>query len=349
MLGHFIQPSEQGLGFNTVFNPVIITKFYETLVIPADKMTASATATPSSCWLSELVFVIIRLSLLRISGRDSHTYPTSMSALVSGGLYFDDDLNLSLTSDLPLFDDDPFLLPPDEEDEKIVLVEEETVSSSPDGERQSEKSQSPLSVHNYSKNGSSEDDESSSPPSHRANSHTSRGPIERNLTEEEKRLLAKEGYSNFPDPALDLTKQQERLLRKIRRKIRNKKSAQCSRQRKKEYMEQLERKFDKCCSENANLKREIAKLRQENASLSSKVKNLLSGSTHFRTSLQVLCISAILLLLPLFRPDSLLDSTDQLLTSTDQTSVGRHLLSTEMYQSTAETNWEAAINWTVGL
>lgn len=276
-----------------------------------------------------------------------------MSALVSSGLYFDDDLNLSLTTDLQLFDEDPFLLPPEEE-----IQEEHNISSSPDQElRHSEESQSPLSVHNYSKNGSSEDEETSPLPSHRAHHHhhqqyTSRGPMERNLTEEEKRLLAKEGYMNFPDPATDLTKQQERILRKIRRKIRNKKSAQCSRQRKKEYMEQLERKFDKCCSENASLKREIAKLRSENASLSAKVKDLLSGQTSFKTSLLVLCISAVLLLLPIFRPDSLLDSTaDQLLTSSGQAGVGRHLLTTEFYQSAqnTDTNWDTTVNWTVGL
>lgn len=272
-----------------------------------------------------------------------------MSALVSSGLYFDDDLNLSLSTDLQLFEEDPFLLPPDDEGDR---EEEERVSSSPDQERHSEDSQSPLSVHNYSKNGSSEDEETSPPPNHRVHQYTShRGPIERNLTEEEKRLLAKEGFTNFPNPAIDLTKQQERILRKIRRKIRNKKSAQCSRQRKKEYMEQLERKFDKCCSENATLKREIAKLRSENASLSARVKDLLSGQTSFKTSLLVLCISAVLLLLPIFRPDSLLDSTaDQLLTSSGQAGVGRHLLTTEFYQSVQNTdaNWDA-VNWTVGL
>lgn len=268
-----------------------------------------------------------------------------MSALVSSGLYFDDEINFSLSTDLQLFEEDPFLLPPEGEDEE---EDHEIVSSSPDQERHSEESQSPLSVHNYSKNGSSEDEESSPQPIHHRVHHqyTSKGPIERNLTEEEKRLLAKEGFSNFPDPAIDLTKQQERILRKIRRKIRNKKSAQCSRQRKKEYMEQLERKFDKCCSENTSLKREIAKLRSENASLSAKVKDLLSGQTSFKTSLLVLCISAVLLLLPIFRPDSLLDSTDQLLTTNDQASVGRHLLTTEFYQSSqnSDTNWDAAYN-----
>ena len=58
------------------------------------------------------------------------------------------------------------------------------------------------------------------------------------MTEEEKRTLLSEGY---PVPTrLPLTKAEEKSLKKIRRKIKNKISAQESRRKKKEYMDTLE-------------------------------------------------------------------------------------------------------------
>lgn len=60
------------------------------------------------------------------------------------------------------------------------------------------------------------------------------------LSEEEKRTFIAEGY---PLPSkLPLSKSEERNLKKVRRKIKNKISAQESRRKKKEYMDQLEKK-----------------------------------------------------------------------------------------------------------
>ena len=60
------------------------------------------------------------------------------------------------------------------------------------------------------------------------------------LTEEEKRTLISEGYS-IPHK-LPLSKIEEKNLKKVRRKIKNKISAQESRRKRKEYMDHLEKK-----------------------------------------------------------------------------------------------------------
>lgn len=86
------------------------------------------------------------------------------------------------------------------------------------------------------------------------------------LADEEKRLLIKEGYTDFPmtsSPTRPLSRSEERILRKIRRKIRNKKSAQCSRQRKKEYVEELERKYTLVARENEELKQLLKRIQQQ--------------------------------------------------------------------------------------
>ena len=82
------------------------------------------------------------------------------------------------------------------------------------------------------------------------------------LSEEEKRTLISEGY---PIPnKLPLTKQEEKNLKKIRRKIKNKISAQESRRKKKEYMETLEKRVEAYNQENGDLKKKIEALENNN-------------------------------------------------------------------------------------
>ncbi|XP_059608785.1 cyclic AMP response element-binding protein A [Phlebotomus argentipes] len=92
------------------------------------------------------------------------------------------------------------------------------------------------------------------------------------LTEEEKRTLLAEGY---PIPTrLPLTKAEEKSLKKIRRKIKNKISAQESRRKKKEYMDQLERKVEILVSENSDYRKRVETLEGSNANLLNQLAKL---------------------------------------------------------------------------
>ncbi|GAB1286591.1 Cyclic AMP-responsive element-binding protein 3-like protein 1 [Apodemus speciosus] len=83
------------------------------------------------------------------------------------------------------------------------------------------------------------------------------------LTEEEKRTLIAEGY---PIPTkLPLTKAEEKALKRVRRKIKNKISAQESRRKKKEYVECLERKVETYTSENNELWKKVETLETANS------------------------------------------------------------------------------------
>lgn len=92
------------------------------------------------------------------------------------------------------------------------------------------------------------------------------------LTEEEKRTLIAEGY---PIPTrLPLSKAEEKSLKKIRRKIKNKISAQESRRKKKEYMDQLERKVQILVSENNEYRKKVESLEGNNNSLLTQLRKL---------------------------------------------------------------------------
>ncbi|XP_042339750.1 cyclic AMP-responsive element-binding protein 3-like protein 3-A [Plectropomus leopardus] len=92
------------------------------------------------------------------------------------------------------------------------------------------------------------------------------------LNEDEKKLLAKEGVT-LPSQ-LPLTKYEERILKKIRRKIRNKQSAQESRKKKKEYIDGLESRMAACNAHNQELQRKVSQLEKCNVSLMEQLRRL---------------------------------------------------------------------------
>ncbi|XP_072346619.1 cyclic AMP-responsive element-binding protein 3-like protein 4 [Scyliorhinus torazame] len=94
------------------------------------------------------------------------------------------------------------------------------------------------------------------------------------LTEEETRLLNQEGIVLPRD--LPLTKAEERILKKVRRKIRNKQSAQESRRRKKEYIDGLESRVAACTAQNHELQKQVLQLEHHNVSLISQLRRLQS-------------------------------------------------------------------------
>ena len=96
------------------------------------------------------------------------------------------------------------------------------------------------------------------------------------LTEEEKRTLISEGYS-VPQ-RLPLTKSEEKSLKKIRRKIKNKISAQESRRKKKEYMDTLEKRMHALSDELEAYKAKYAFLENQNVSLRNQLQQAQSCS-----------------------------------------------------------------------
>lgn len=129
------------------------------------------------------------------------------------------------------------------------------------------------------------------------------------LNEDEKKLLAKEGVS-LPNQ-LPLTKYEERILKKIRRKIRNKQSAQESRKKKKEYIDGLESRMAACNAHNQELQRKVSQLEKCNMSLLEQLRRLqalvMNSSNkpaQAGTCVLVLLLSFSLILLPSLKPFS---------------------------------------------
>ncbi|XP_063001895.1 cyclic AMP-responsive element-binding protein 3-like protein 4 [Elgaria multicarinata webbii] len=132
------------------------------------------------------------------------------------------------------------------------------------------------------------------------------------LTDEEKRLLSQEGISlrsNIP-----LTKAEERILKKVRRKIRNKQSAQDSRRRKKEYIDGLEGRVTACSAQNQELRKKVQQLETHNVSLLDQLQKLqkLIKQTSTKAAQTTICLVILifslgLLILPSY--SSLLGGT----------------------------------------
>ncbi|XP_008840589.1 cyclic AMP-responsive element-binding protein 3 [Nannospalax galili] len=124
-----------------------------------------------------------------------------------------------------------------------------------------------------------------------------------NLTEEEKRLLEKEGFT-LPSMR-PLTKMEEQVLKRVRRKIRNKRSAQESRKKKKVYVGGLESRVLKYTAQNQELQNKVQLLEEQNLSLLDQLRRLqamvieiANKSSSGSTCVLVLLFSFCLLLVP---------------------------------------------------
>lgn len=73
---------------------------------------------------------------------------------------------------------------------------------------------------------------------------------------------------------LPLSKGEEKILKKIRRKIKNKISAQESRRKKKEYVDSLEKRMDNYINENVELKKRLEDLELNNKSLLTQLQKM---------------------------------------------------------------------------
>ncbi|XP_039731361.1 cyclic AMP-responsive element-binding protein 3 isoform X2 [Pteropus medius] len=123
------------------------------------------------------------------------------------------------------------------------------------------------------------------------------------LTDEEKRLLEQEGITlpgTFP-----LTKMEEQVLKRVRRKIRNKKSAQESRRKKKVYVGSLESRVLKYTAQNLELQNKVQLLEEQNLSLLDQLRRLqamvvqiANKTSSSSTCVLVLLFSFCLLLVP---------------------------------------------------
>uniref|UniRef100_A0A6I8NYH0 cAMP responsive element binding protein 3 like 3 n=1 Tax=Ornithorhynchus anatinus TaxID=9258 RepID=A0A6I8NYH0_ORNAN len=102
---------------------------------------------------------------------------------------------------------------------------------------------------------------------------------------------------------------EERVLKKIRRKIRNKQSAQESRKKKKEYIDGLETRMSACTAQNQELQRKVLHLEKQNLSLLEQLRKLqalvvqsTSKAAQTGTCVAVLLLSFALIVFPSISP-----------------------------------------------
>lgn len=126
---------------------------------------------------------------------------------------------------------------------------------------------------------------------------------------------------------------EDRELKRIRRKIRNKISAQDSRKRKKEYVDGLEERVRRGSEENRNLIQRVKELQKKNKTLMAhinKLQSLIFNSTSSKatpsTCLMIVMLSVLLVSIPNIR----LPKSSELSTEQEQVTIGsRSLLSTQ--------------------
>ncbi|CAH1797495.1 unnamed protein product [Owenia fusiformis] len=139
------------------------------------------------------------------------------------------------------------------------------------------------------------------------------------LTEEEKRIMLKDGISLPTD--VPLTKEEERQLKGIRRKIRNKESAKNSRKKKVEYVDGLEKRVKVCTQQNSILQKKVGTLEKQNMSLLSQLKRLQAAlanaglkQSKTGTCIMVMVLSFALIVVPSYNPFTWNNTPDSLKT-----------------------------------
>merc|ERR1719245_2294460 len=89
-----------------------------------------------------------------------------------------------------------------------------------------------------------------------------------------RRVSASSSDSGVEDSHYPITREEERNLKKIRRKIRNKLSAQDSRKRKREYLDNMEDRVKSASDENQELQEKIKALESQNKTLAAQLRRL---------------------------------------------------------------------------